>query len=82
MSNKSDDGDMLLYLAFGAAVVYVLYKNNFFSPAGTSGSGGTVPSLPAPGASAGAPAAVTGPNANPNYGGTDFGSTTANPTWD
>jgi hypothetical protein len=47
MSGKSGDDDTLLYLVFGAALIYFLYKNNIFgAPAGASGSGGTVPALP------------------------------------
>ena len=69
-----EDGDFLLYLLLGAAVVYFLYKNNIFgSPAAApmiTGGGGAAtgaaylpsPSLPIPSQGPGLP---TPPTVNP-----------------
>jgi len=59
-----DDTDTLMYLAFGAALLYFLYKNNVFGPpAGSaSGSGGSAP-LALPPASGGNYASSSGQSA-------------------
>jgi len=76
MDDSIDDQDLLIYLAFGAALVYFLYKNNVFgAPSGAPPPSSSPALLPAPASSSSASAAQS------NAGASDFGITDPNAPW-
>lgn len=56
-----DDSDLLMYLVFGAAVLYFLYKNNVFGAPAAGSGGGALALPPASGSGAGTASGASAP---------------------